>query len=154
MFSHRVVPIRLQSSSPYWPVLHRNDSLVIHFRRPVESAMNLQEGDCFFDVPLVLDECGGSLSFNYVKGQEVIHKAIPSDELQVAFTEEYLDKLLSENGSTVSSHNLIVMTAQGQIKRLPLVEFALRHVERVNEVRQEGTDRRNVSKYALSSLFI
>ena len=113
-----------------------NENLVIHFRRPVESAVNLHEGDCFFDVPFITEEHAGSLSFSYVRGSEVLRKPIPSEELQTAFTEDYLDKLLSENGSTINSHNLIVMNSQGQIKRLPLVEFVLHHVEH-SDVRQD-----------------
>lgn len=118
--------------APYWPVIH-NEKLIIHFRRPIESAANLVEGDCFFDVPFITEEHAERLSFNYVKGSKVVRKPIPSEDLQTAFTEEYLDKLLSQEDSTISSYKLIVKTSQGQIERLPLREFVLHHIEHSNE---------------------
>ena len=143
-------PESVGQHDPNWPVMHQGDYLVIHFQSPIESSINLQEGDCFFSVTGP-EEHGGGLLFNYKKHEQVIKKVIPPDDLGHAFSEDYLDKLLSESGSTISSFNIIVVTASKQTKRVSLAEFALCPQEPTGDVVQDASnqERQNVSELLL-----
>lgn len=98
----------------------------MHFLPPVESALNLHPGDCFFQAPVHGQI--GTLSFKYVKGETVVPTSIGQQSFNVAFTKEYLQQIVSmlsvSRDFPDDGFSLLLVGSRGQIERLPLLEFA------------------------------
>lgn len=126
-------------ADPYWPLTYEN-FLSVHFLPPIESALNLQPGDCFFQAPIRSQI--GSLSFKYVKDQTLIPTSILRHSFNIAFTKEYLQQIvsmLSVSGDIPNSgFSLLLVGERGQIERLPLLQFAIPPMKGMPEYRVQA----------------